>query len=318
MPIVRVRLRKASRVMPFLANGIVLRRGNECVVQTDRGLEYGVCLLPPMECSPETSRSLEKYKVVSRATEQDRQTCHQVLLDEARARDIAKRKIDEKRLPMKLVDAEYTFDRRKVVIYFTAEQRVDFRDLVRELAQTLKTRIELRHIQVRDKARLVGGIGECGRLLCCREWMPEFVPISMKMAKKQHLSLNPEKISGQCGRLMCCLCFEDDNYDGGTTALSEKTGEGPQAAQASRQCRLVEQAPAVAESADEPPPDAGRPDEEAHPETDADKQQSAEAAPDKPSRKKKSRRSKKRRNKRRRKKAENKKPKNKGNSTGNK
>jgi len=135
---------------------------------------------------------------------------------------------------MKLVDVEYTFDRRKVVFYFTAEQRVDFRELVRDLAHTLKARIELRHIQVRDQAKMVGGIGECGRLLCCRTWLREFMPISMKMAKRQNLSLNPEKISGQCGRLMCCLSYENDQYEAkkkkkkapATPDTDTKTAEG--------------------------------------------------------------------------------------------
>src|SRR5690606_3977835 len=115
-------------------------------------------------------------------------------------------------LPMKLADVEYTFDKQKIVFYFTAEDRVDFRDLVRELARDLKTRIELRHIQVRDQARIVGGIGVCGRELCCSTWLGEFQPISMKMAKNQNLSLNPQKISGQCGRLLCCLSYENDLY----------------------------------------------------------------------------------------------------------
>jgi len=212
MQTVKVRLRKPGRVFTFRCNDVSLTRGDACVVRSDRGLEYGVCIVPPTPCSDEMTKRITML-VVRRATEHDAAAFARLAEDEARALDICGQKIVGRGLPMKLVDAEYTFDKSKVVFYFTADQRVDFRDLVRDLAHALKARIELRHIQVRDQARLVGGIGECGRLLCCRTWLREFMPISMKMAKRQNLSLNPEKISGQCGRLMCCLSYEDNLYE---------------------------------------------------------------------------------------------------------
>jgi cell fate regulator YaaT (PSP1 superfamily) len=181
------------------------------VVRSDRGLEYGVCVLSPEDCPPEAEKRY-KMNVVRAATDHDNVTHRQILDDEERAKKLCRTKIRERELPMKLVDCEYGFDRRKVIFYFTAEDRVDFRELVRDLAQELKTRIELRHIQVRDEAKMVGGIGSCGRELCCTTWMTDFIPISMKMAKKQNLSLNPAKLSGQCGRLMCCLSYENDLY----------------------------------------------------------------------------------------------------------
>lgn len=211
MQTAKVRLRKPNRVLTFLC-AISLNRAECCVVRTGRGLEYGTCIMPPEPCSEEMADRIA-IQVIRRATEHDTTMFKRILADEARARDICARKIAETNIPMKLVDAEYTFDRRKVIFYFTAEQRVDFRELVRDLAHALRTRIELRHIQVRDQAKMVGGIGECGRLLCCRTWLREFMPISMKMAKRQNLSLNPEKISGQCGRLMCCLAYESDQYE---------------------------------------------------------------------------------------------------------
>jgi hypothetical protein len=152
--------------------------------------------------------------VIRKTTYNDESNFRQIAIEEQKARDICARKIRDRGLSMKLVDVEYTFDRHKIIFYFTAAERVDFRQLVRDLAQELKTRIELRHIQVRDEAKLVGGIGVCGRELCCATWLREFKPISMKMAKRQNLSLNPSKISGQCGRLLCCLGYENELYRG--------------------------------------------------------------------------------------------------------
>ena len=211
MQTVKVRLRKPRRVFTFLSRNVPLTRDTPCVVRSDRGLEYGVCVLSPEECPPE-SENRYKMTVVRAATDHDNITHRQILDDEERAKAMCKEKIRERDLPMKLVECEYGFDRRKVIFYFTAEDRVDFRELVRDLAQELKTRIELRHIQVRDEAKMVGGIGSCGRELCCTTWMTDFIPISMKMAKRQNLSLNPTKLSGQCGRLMCCLSYENDLY----------------------------------------------------------------------------------------------------------
>lgn len=211
MQTVKVRLRKPNRVLTFLSREVPLKRNDPCIVRSDRGLEYGICVVPPEDCGPEEE---ERYKmtVVRKATDYDNVTHVQIQDDERRAKELCARKIRERGLPMKLADVEYAFDRRKVTFYFTAEERVDFRELVRDLAHELKTRIELRHIQVRDEAKLLGGIGTCGRELCCTTWLQEFMPISMKMAKRQNLSLNPSKISGQCGRLMCCLAYENEMY----------------------------------------------------------------------------------------------------------
>lgn len=168
--------------------------------------------MPPEPCPPEMERRFN-MRVVRRVDASDVAT-HQFLAQEERkAHRLCFDRIRERKLPMKLVDVEYSFDKKKVVFYFTADDRVDFRELVRDLAHELRTRIELRHIQVRDEAKMVGGIGGCGRELCCTTWLNDFKPISMRMAKKQNLSLNPSKISGQCGRLLCCLSYENDQYE---------------------------------------------------------------------------------------------------------
>ncbi len=211
MQTVKVRLRKPTRVFTFLSEDISLQRNENCIVRSDRGLEFGICILPPEDC-PEEAKSRYKMTVVRKVTHNDESTYHQILIDEQKAKELCADRIRQHNLPMKLVDVEYTFDKHKVVFYFTSADRVDFRHLVRDLAQDLKTRIELRHIQVRDEAKLVGGLGMCGRELCCSTWLREFKPISMKMAKRQNLSLNPSKISGQCGRLLCCLSYENELY----------------------------------------------------------------------------------------------------------
>ncbi|MDZ4859927.1 MAG: regulatory iron-sulfur-containing complex subunit RicT [Candidatus Hydrogenedentes bacterium] len=211
MTTVKVRLRKPTRVFTFLCEDIPLQRNEDCIVRTERGLEYGTCIVPP-EPIPEGAKSRYKMNVVRKITHQDETTYHHIQMEEERAKETCWMRIRERSLPMKLVDAEFTFDRHKIIFYFTADDRVDFRQLVRDLAQDLKTRIELRHIQVRDEAKIVGGIGVCGRELCCSTWLREFKPISMKMAKRQNLSLNPSKISGQCGRLLCCLSYENEQY----------------------------------------------------------------------------------------------------------
>lgn len=212
MQTVKVRLRKPTRVFTFLCDeDIPLVRNEDCIVRTERGLEYGTCIVPP-EPIPDTAKGRYKMSVVRKITHQDETTFHHIQMEEERALETCAIRVRERNLPMKLVDAEYTFDRHKIIFYFTAEDRVDFRQLVRDLAQDLKTRIELRHIQVRDEAKILGGIGVCGRELCCSTWLREFKPISMKMAKRQNLSLNPSKISGQCGRLLCCLSYENEQY----------------------------------------------------------------------------------------------------------
>jgi len=208
---VKVRLRKPTRVFVFLARDITLARGDNVIVRSDRGLEGGTCIVEPEDCPDEMSKRYT-MSVVRKMTQHDENTYRQIAVDEAMAENLCRQKIRDRSLPMNLVDVEYTFDRHKVIFYFTAEDSVDFRELVRDLAHELKARIELRHIQVRDKAKLVGGFAACGRELCCATWLTGFMPISMRMAKRQSLSLNPSKISGQCGRLMCCLSYENDQY----------------------------------------------------------------------------------------------------------
>lgn len=209
---VKVRLRKPRRVFTFVCNDIDLQRDEACIVQSDRGMEWGTCLLPP---EPMAEEMQERYsmRVLRKAGPEDEETHAFLEREEGQAQTICKRKIEERQLPMKLVDVEYTFDKKKIVFYFTADDRVDFRELVRDLAHELRSRIEMRHIQVRDEAKMVGGIGSCGRALCCTTWLTEFKPISMRMAKRQNLALNPTKISGQCGRLLCCLAYENDQYE---------------------------------------------------------------------------------------------------------
>ncbi len=212
MDIVRIRLRKPRRVLSFRSDGLLIQRDDPCVVETENGLEWGVCILPPEPCSEEMAKRAT-MRVVRRANASDLDVFAEIIAEEGRAREICARKIEKHNLPMKLVDAEFTYDRHKVIFHFVAENRVDFRELVRDLAHDLRQRIELRHIQVRDQAKLVGGLGTCGRQLCCSTFLEDFKPISMRMAKCQNLSLNPSKISGQCGRLLCCLAYESDQYE---------------------------------------------------------------------------------------------------------
>lgn len=228
MQIVKVRMRKPRRVLSFLSYDVLVKRDEPCIVQTERGLEFGVCILPP-EPIPDDARSRTTLRIVRRLNEDDIRTCRQIVDDEDRAFGNCLEKIKQRKMPMKLVDVEYTFDRKKVVFFFTADDRVDFRELVRDLAQDLKTRIELRHIQVRDEAKMVGGIGSCGRELCCSTWLNEFKPISMRMAKRQNLALNPSKISGQCGRLLCCLSYENELYENTKKAKAQPAQEPPAA-----------------------------------------------------------------------------------------
>lgn len=221
---VRVRLRKPRRVFSFLCGELDLKRDEPCIVQSDRGLEYGVCILPP-EPLPQEMAKRYSMRVVRRVSQEDEQTHAHLLAEERKAQKICDAKIRSRKLPMKLVETEYTFDKKKIIFYFTAEDRVDFRELVRDLAHELRSRIEMRHIQVRDEAKMVGGIGTCGRELCCTTWLNEFKPISMRMAKRQNLSLNPSKISGQCGRLLCCLSYENELYEEARRAAKKAAAE---------------------------------------------------------------------------------------------
>lgn len=214
MNIARIRLRKPRRVLTFSSGEMVLHRDDNVIVETEQGLEWGSCVLPPEPCSPEMERRIN-MRVVRKATAADEDSHRTIDQEEDHAKELCRKRIQKRGMQMHLVDVQYTFDRHKVTFYFTAENRVDFRDLVRDLARELHSRIELRHIQVRDRSKLIGGLGCCGRNLCCTSWLEGFVPISMRMAKCQNLSLNPNKISGQCGRLLCCLNYENEVYERG-------------------------------------------------------------------------------------------------------
>ncbi len=209
--IIGVKFRNVGKVYYFDPADFKVRYNNHVIVETARGIEYGTVVLTPMELSEEKIASPLK-KVIRMATEEDDKTERENRQKEREAYRICKEKIREHQLEMKLIEAEYTFDNSKVLFYFTADGRIDFRELVKDLASVFRTRIELRQIGVRDETKLLGGIGICGRPLCCHTWLTDFQPVSIKMAKDQNLSLNPTKISGVCGRLMCCLNNEADTY----------------------------------------------------------------------------------------------------------
>ena len=210
--VVRVRFKRASKLYDFDPNGLELHTGTRVVTETARGVELGECVSGAMEVPDE--RVVSPLKPIIRiATEQDLAIQKRNEQYEKEAFDIALERIAEHKLEMKLVDVEYAFDHSKIIFYFTANGRVDFRMLVKNLASIFKTRIELRQIGVRDEAKMLGGIGPCGRPICCRTFLGDFTPVSIKMAKEQSLSLNPTKISGLCDRLMCCLKYEQDQYE---------------------------------------------------------------------------------------------------------
>lgn len=206
-----VRFKKAGKVYYFDPAGLEVSKGMNVIVETARGLEFGTLSEDIKEVDEEEIVSPLK-KIIRIANEKDVIQHQENLKRKERDLALCQEKIDKHQLDMKLVDVEHTFDNSKIIFYFTADGRVDFRELVKDLASVFKTRIELRQIGVRDEAKLIGGIGTCGRTLCCHSWLPEFEPVSIKMAKIQNLSLNPSKISGICGRLMCCLKFENDVY----------------------------------------------------------------------------------------------------------
>ena len=210
--VIGVRFRSAGKVYYFAPGDLEIEQGDHVVVETARGVEYGYVVVGTKEV--EEKKIIQPLKPVIRIANAD---------DEARARKnrekekdamrICLEKIRKHNLEMKLIDAEYTFDNNKVLFYFTADGRIDFRELVKDLASVFKTRIELRQIGVRDETKIMGGVGICGRPLCCHSYLSEFIPVSIKMAKEQNLSLNPTKISGVCGRLMCCLKNEEETYE---------------------------------------------------------------------------------------------------------
>ena len=210
--VIGVRFKKPGKVYYFDPCGLDVKMDDPVVVETVRGVEMGECARAPYEV-PDEDIVPPLRKVVRIATDEDITQVEQNRENERKAYDICQEKIAHHKLEMKLVDVEYAFDCSKIVFYFTANGRVDFRALVKDLAAVFKTRIELRQIGVRDEAKMLGGLGPCGRPICCGTFLGDFQPVSIKMAKEQNLSLNPTKISGLCGRLMCCLKYEQDNYE---------------------------------------------------------------------------------------------------------
>ena len=212
MKVIGVRFRTAGKIYYFSPQEFSIKRGDHVIVETARGIEFGTVVMPPTEM--EGSKVIQPLKPVLRlAAEKDLEQEASNKVKEKEAFQSCQEKIKKHKLEMKLIDAEYTFDNNKVLFYFTADGRIDFRELVKDLAAVFKTRIELRQIGVRDETKIVGGIGICGRPLCCHSYLAEFAPVSIKMAKEQNLSLNPTKISGVCGRLMCCLNNEEEIYE---------------------------------------------------------------------------------------------------------
>lgn len=210
--VIGVRFRQAGKIYYFDPVDFDIEVGQHVIVETARGIEYGLVLTGPKEV--EDDKVIQPLKPVIRvATPEDDEIELKNKEKEKSAFHICLEKIAKHKLEMKLIDAEYTFDNNKVLFYFTADGRIDFRELVKDLAAVFKTRIELRQIGVRDETKILGGIGICGRTLCCHSHLSEFAPVSIKMAKEQNLSLNPTKISGVCGRLMCCLKNEEETYE---------------------------------------------------------------------------------------------------------
>ena len=210
--IIGVRFRQAGKVYYFDPGDVVFERGQHVIVETAKGVEIGTVVLPNREMAEEKIVA-ELRGIIRVATQEDEETERKNREKEKEAFQICLEKIAKHKLEMKLIDAEYTFDNNKLLFYFTADGRIDFRELVKDLASVFRTRIELRQIGVRDETKIHGGIGICGRPLCRHSYLSEFVPVSIKMAKEQNLSLNPTKISGVCGRLMCCLKNEEEAYE---------------------------------------------------------------------------------------------------------
>lgn len=206
-----VKFKSAGKVYYFEANGLEVAMGDHVIVETSRGIEFGTVGMETKDVEDkEVVQPLKK--IIRKATEEDEERYAEIEKKKERAMNLCQEKIEKHQLDMKLIDVEHTFDNSKIIFYFTADGRVDFRDLVKDLAGIFRMRIELRQIGVRDEAKMLGGIGNCGKGLCCHQWLSEFHPVSIKMAKVQNLSLNPTKISGVCGRLMCCLKYENDVY----------------------------------------------------------------------------------------------------------
>lgn len=210
--IVGIHFKKTCKIYYFDPLDVAFVPGDHVIVETARGMEFGTVSIGTREV-PEAQIRNPLKPIIRKATPEDEETVVQNQVREKEAFNICQRRIKRHGLEMSLVDVEFTFDVNKIIFYFTADGRIDFRELVKDLASVFRTRIELRQIGVRDEARMIGGIGSCGRPLCCASWLGEFEPVSIRMAKNQNLSLNPTKISGCCGRLMCCLKFEDYLYE---------------------------------------------------------------------------------------------------------
>ncbi|HWP98220.1 MAG TPA: stage 0 sporulation family protein [Syntrophomonadaceae bacterium] len=224
--VVGVRFKSAGKIYYFECDDFELANGDQVIVETARGIEFGHVAIGKREMD-EAQLVLPLKKVLRKAREEDQEAYRKNKLKEREALEICKKKIIEHGLPMRLIDVEYTFDMGKIIFYFTAEGRVDFRELVKDLAGIFKTRIELRQIGVRDEAKMLGGLGTCGRELCCCSFLGEFEPVSIRMAKEQNLSLNPAKISGICGRLMCCLKYESELYESKVREEGEHAKDSP-------------------------------------------------------------------------------------------
>ncbi len=210
--VVGIRFRNSKKIYYFDPGVLEIEKGQDVIVETVRGNEYGYCMLDKKSVAPEEIVG-ELKKVVRLASDADKKA---LIANEKKQEDAftkGKEKIEEHKLEMKLIDVEYSFDGSKLTFFFTAESRIDFRELVKDLASVFRTRIELRQIGVRDEAKIMGGLGKCGLGVCCKAFLPDFQPVSIKMAKEQKLSLNPTKISGLCGRLMCCLNYEEEYYE---------------------------------------------------------------------------------------------------------
>lgn len=212
MTVIGVRFKKAGKIYYFDPCGHKFENGDGVIVETVRGVEYGIVALSNREVGEDSIVSPIK-KIMRPANDHDRQIAEENAEKAKKAKATCQKCADEHRLGMKIVNVEMTFDMNKIIFFFTADGRIDFRDLVKDLAAIFKTRIELRQIGVRDEAKMLNGIGVCGRPLCCATFLGDFHPVSIKMAKDQGLSLNPTKISGICGRLMCCLKYEQDTYE---------------------------------------------------------------------------------------------------------
>ncbi len=254
--VVGVRFKDRGKVYYFDPSELAIKQGDHVLVETVRGIEMGTVTMGPKEVAED--RLVTPLKRVLRvATPEDLVVEENNKKKVVEAMEIAKQKVADHGLEMHLVDAEYTFDGSRVVLYFTADGRVDFRELVKDLAGALHTRVELRQIGVRDQAKMIEGIGPCGRPLCCATFLNDFLPVSIKMAKDQNLSLNPTKISGTCGRLLCCLRFECDHYEDAKEGAKEETRDAAKEAELLTEDpgeQLTEE-PLVEEGVEKEPPD---------------------------------------------------------------